>query len=116
ILAASLVLLAVPAFAERSPDAKAAIKDIERTLGFVPAFLKEFPDATLPGTWEEMKELQLGQNTALAPKVKELIGLAVSSQIPCKYCIFAHTEFAKANGATAAELGVAVAEAGLVRH
>lgn len=116
----SLVLAALVASAsfagDRSPAAQAALADIEKTLGFIPAFFKAYPDMVLPGTWEEMKALQLNPKTAIPPRYKELIGLAVSAQIPCRYCIIAHTEFAKANGATAEEVGLAVAEAGLSRH
>jgi AhpD family alkylhydroperoxidase len=90
--------------------------DIQKTLGFVPHFFTEIPEQMLPGTWEEMKTLQMNPNTALPPKVKELIGLGVAAQIPCKYCIEAHTEFAKLNGATEAELGDAVGMAAITRH
>lgn len=96
--------------------AQAARADIEKTLGFVPAFFKAIPDAALPGTWQEMKEVQLNPSTALPGRVKELIGLAVAAQVPCRYCTYAHAEFAKLNGASAAELGEAVAIAGVGRH
>jgi AhpD family alkylhydroperoxidase len=52
----------------------------------------------------------------LAPKYKSLIGLAVAAQIPCKYCVVADTEFARADGASEAEVGEAVAMAALVRQ
>ena len=58
------------------------------------------PHLALPGVWDEMKNLQLNKNTALPPKIKELIGLGVAAQIPCQYCITAHTEFARMNGAS----------------
>ncbi|HVR21606.1 MAG TPA: carboxymuconolactone decarboxylase family protein, partial [Polyangiaceae bacterium] len=35
--------------------------------------------------------------------------------IPCRYCIVAHTEFAKLSGATEAEIGEAIAMAALTR-
>jgi AhpD family alkylhydroperoxidase len=98
------------------PAADAARADIKSTLGFVPGFLGTVPNSALPGAWEEMKSLQLNQNTALSCKVKELIGLAVAAQVPCKYCTYAHTEFAKLNGANEAELGEAVVIAALTRH
>jgi AhpD family alkylhydroperoxidase len=60
--------------------------------------------------------LQLNPNTALPGRTKELIGLGVAAQIPCRYCIYAHDAFAKLNGATPAELGEAVALAGEERH
>ena len=94
----------------------AATADIQKTLGFVPQFFEAFPAVALPGIWQEMKEFQLNPKTALSGKSKELIGLGVSAQIPCKYCIDAHSEFAKLNGAKDAELGEAVAMAAITRH
>jgi AhpD family alkylhydroperoxidase len=97
-------------------DAQAARADIQKTLGFVPQFLQRLPDLALPGAWEEMKTLQLNPNTALDGKAKEMIGLAVASQIPCRYCIYAHTEFGKLSGAGEAEAGEAVTMAAITRH
>jgi AhpD family alkylhydroperoxidase len=102
--------------AKANPAAAAARADIGKTLGFVPQFFLKFPEEALPGAWEEMKTLQLNPNTALPGRSKELIGLAVAAQIPCRYCIYAHTEFAKLNGASETEVGEAVAMAGLTRH
>jgi len=90
--------------------------DIQKTFGFVPQFFQKFPDAMLPGTWEEMKTLQMNPHTALSGRTKELIGLGVSAQVPCRYCIIAHTEFAKLNGANEREIGEAVAMAAITRH
>jgi AhpD family alkylhydroperoxidase len=116
LFAVVLALGAVPALADQKADAKAAISDIQTTLGFVPDFLRSLPEAALPGAWEEMKTLEMSTTSAIPPKYKELIGLAVAAQVPCKYCIVAHTEFARANGAKPEEIGLAVAEAGLTRH
>src|SRR4051812_6174702 len=99
-----------------TPAAAAAKADIQKTLGFVPQFFTKFPEAALPGAWEEMKTLQLNPGTTLNGRTKELIGLGVAAQIPCRYCIIAHTEFAKLNGASEAEVGEAVAMAALTRH
>jgi len=73
-------------------------------------------DAAIPGAWQEMKGLQLNPGTALPGRAKELIGLAVAAQVPCKYCVIAHTEFAKLNGASEAEVAEAVAVGGVARH
>ena len=81
-----------------------------------PEFLTRFPDAARAGAWRNMKELQMNPGTALSGKNKELIGLAVAAQVPCKYCVVAHTEFAKLNGATDAEINEAIAMAALTRH
>ncbi len=109
-------LAATAANAQMVKDAAAARAEVQKMWGFTPGFIKAFPDVALPGAWEEMKTLQMNPATALNGKQKELIGLAVSSQIPCEYCTYAHTEFAKLNGATAGEIGDAVAMAGLTRH
>ncbi|HEY7373369.1 MAG TPA: carboxymuconolactone decarboxylase family protein [Polyangia bacterium] len=98
------------------PAAAAAKADIQKTLGFVPQFFNRFPEEALPGAWEEMKTLQLNPNSALPGRTKELIGLGVAAQIPCRYCILAHTEFARLNGASETEIGEAVAMAALTRH
>ncbi len=65
----------------------AARADIGKTLGFVPQFFLKLPEGMLPGAWEEMKTLQMNPNTALPGRTKELIGLAVAAQVPCRYCI-----------------------------
>jgi AhpD family alkylhydroperoxidase len=101
--------------AKTAPAAEARA-DIQKTLGFTPQFLGKLPDVALPGLWDELKGLQLNPHTVLPGRTKELIGLAVASQIPCRYCILAHTDFAKLNGATDAELGEAVTMAALTRH
>ena len=97
-------------------EVQATYKDIEATLGFVPGFLKAFPEAALPGAWEDMKNLQMNPNTAIPNKYKELIGLGVAAQIPCHYCVYFHTETARANGATDAELKEAVVQAAQTRR
>jgi AhpD family alkylhydroperoxidase len=104
------------AAAAGSTPAQAARADIAATLGFVPGFFKAMSDAAIPGAWQEMKGLQLNPGTALPGRAKELIGLAVAAQVPCKYCVFAHTEFAKLNGASDAEIAEAVAVGGVSRH
>jgi len=116
-LAVTLTLLTgAAANADSKSSAAAARADVQKTFGFVPQFILRMPDAAMPGLWEELKSLQLNPGTALPGKTKELIGLGVSSQIPCRYCIVAHTEFAKLNGATDAEIGEAVGMAAITRH
>ncbi len=112
-----LVLLPVTGWAQDpKAAADAARADIKASLGFVPGFLSALPDVALPGAWEEMKNLQLNPNTALPAKIKELIGLGVAAQVPCKYCAYAHTELAKLNGASETEIKEAVVMAALTRH
>jgi len=97
-------------------DAPTAYKDIERTFGMVPTFLRAFPEVGISAAWRLMKTVQLNPDTALTPKTKELIGLAVSAQIPCKYCIHFHTIAARNNGASDNEIKEAVAMAALSRE
>jgi len=119
VLAIAAVPMAARAVGAKSgiaAEAQAARDDVKATLGFVPGFIKALPDNALPGAWEEMKGLQMNPNTALPSKMKELVGLAVAAQVPCKYCIYAHTEFAKLAGATDAEIAEAVVMGSLTRH
>jgi AhpD family alkylhydroperoxidase len=97
-------------------DAPTAYRDIEATLGLVPSFFKQFPEAGIAGAWREFKTIQLNPHSALPGKYKELIGLAVAAQIPCRYCILFHTEAARLNGASDAEIREAVAMASVTRH
>ena len=96
--------------------AEATYNDIQATLGVVPGFFRAFPEAGLPGAWAEFKQVQVAENTVLSPKVKQLIGLAVSAQVPCAYCVYFHTQVAKAYGATPEEIKEAVALAAVSRH
>ncbi|RUX46416.1 carboxymuconolactone decarboxylase family protein, partial [Mesorhizobium sp. M4A.F.Ca.ET.050.02.1.1] len=109
----TLTLASAPAQAD---DYDAAIKDIQSTMGGVPSFVKQFPKAGLPGAWAEVKAIELSDKTALPPKVKSLISLAVAAQIPCNYCIWSDTQDAKRAGATDEEIQEAVAMAAITRH
>jgi AhpD family alkylhydroperoxidase len=116
LAAGPAVMLLGESPAGASPAGDAARTDIGKTLGFVPQFFLKVPEGLLPGAWDEMKSLQLNPNTALPGRSKELIGLAVAAQVPCRYCIVAHTEFARLNGASDTEIGEAVAMAAITRH
>ena len=118
LIAASVTLVSIAALAHpaNAQDAAAAYKDIEQTLGSVPSFFKAFPEVGIAGAWAEFKSVQLNPDTALDGKTKELIGLAVASQIPCEYCVYFHTSAARANGATDEEIRETVAMAAIVRH
>lgn len=96
-------------------EANATYADIEKTLGSVPTFFRSVPQAALPGAWKTMKEFQFSTGTALTPKEKELIGLAVAAQIPCEYCVYFHTRSARAAGASDEEIREAVAMAANTR-
>ena len=115
--AATLGIAALaPVASAEDATAQATYRDIEQTLGFVPSFFKVFPEAGIAGAWAEFKSVQLNPKTKLDGKTKELIGLALASQIPCQYCIYFHTAAAKANGATDEDIREAVAMAAIVRH
>jgi AhpD family alkylhydroperoxidase len=119
-LAAAMCLGALSAIATSAlaedMSAQATYRDIEKTLGTVPGFFKQFPEVGIAGAWAEFKSVQLNPHTKLDGKTKELIGLGLASQIPCQYCIYFHTQAAKANGATDEEIREAVAMAAIVRH
>jgi AhpD family alkylhydroperoxidase len=88
---------------------------VTQLLGSAPEFLQRFPGVARAGAWRQMRDVQMNPATALSGKNKELIGLAVASQVPCRFCIVAHTEFAKLNGATEAEINEAIAMAAFTR-
>lgn len=96
--------------------AQATYADIKDTLGFVPGMFKAFPEIGIAGAWAEFKSVQLNPQTKLDGKTKELLGLAVASQIPCQYCVYFHTAAAKLNGASDEEVREAVAMAAITRH
>ena len=117
IFAAALVAGVALAAPLRADDSSAAAyKDIEATLGQVPTMFRVFPEIGIAGAWAEFKSMQLNPDSKLDGKTKELLGLAVSAQIPCQYCIYFHTAAAKLNGATDEEIREAVAMASIVRH
>lgn len=119
LLALALSITALAADGTQAPalrTSQEAYQDITNTFGFVPEFLKSYPESGIAGAWLEMKSIQLNPNTALSGKQKELIGLAVAAQIPCRYCIYFHTAAAKAQGATEQELKEAIAAAAITKH
>ena len=117
LLAAGIgVAGAVTVAAAMAQEPDATYRDINATLGSVPTMFKAMDPSGIAGAWTEFKAVQLNPNTALSGKEKELIGLAVAAQIPCTYCIYFHTQAAKLNGATDAEVREAVAMAAITRH
>ena len=102
--------------AAQDNPAAATYADIEATLGVVPSHFKAYPPQAIAGAWEMTKSLLTSPDNALEPKVKSLINLAVAAQIPCSYCIWLETKFARQQGATEAEITEAVAQAAYVRH
>ncbi len=82
-------------------------KEIEGMFGLVPSFFKEVPDASLELEWKLFKRVQFDEGP-IPNKYRELIGVAISAVTKCKYCALYHTEVAKLNGATDAEIEDAV--------
>lgn len=115
---ASLALVAAPLAQadDMTGSPEAVYADMQATFGMVPSFVKAVPKAALAGLWTQTKQLELSDKTALPPKTKALIALAVASQIPCEYCIWADANTARQMGATDEEIGEAVAMAGLTRN
>jgi AhpD family alkylhydroperoxidase len=88
-------------------DRERIYSEIKEMFGLVPSFLKELPDATLELEWRLMKQVQFEEGP-VPNKYRELIGLAIAAVTRCRYCAFFHTEIAKLNGATDAEIEDAV--------
>lgn len=87
-----------------SPERAAVYADMESALGLVPSFMKCIPDdETLKLEWELMKSVQMKPGP-IPNKYRELIGVAVAAATKCHYCAYFHTEFARLNGATDAEI------------
>jgi AhpD family alkylhydroperoxidase len=82
----------------------------------MPKFMKDAaPDASAAPAWQEYMAV-MNPNGALDDKTKQLIALGVAAQIPCQYCIYAHTLAAKHAGATEAQIKEAIGAAALVRE
>ena len=115
--AAAAFLSAAQAHAEdATKSAEATYKDVQQSMGSVPTFMKLFPKAGVAGAWAEVRDIEFSDKTALSPKVKSLISLAVAAQIPCQYCIWSDTKMARQQGATDEEIAEAVAMSALTRH
>lgn len=78
-------------------------KEIEAMFGLVPTMFKSIPDSSLEMEWRLMRQIQFAPG-AIPNKFRELIGVAISAVSKCHYCAFFHTELARLNGATEAEI------------
>jgi AhpD family alkylhydroperoxidase len=90
-------------------------KEIVSTFGFFPLIFKAYPEYALPGAWEAFKELG-NSDSKIPAKYRELIQLAVASQIPCAYCIYFHSASAQMFGATDEEIKEAIAQGASTRQ
>ena len=83
--------------------------EMKAMMGSVPVMFEKMPMGVRVSAWELFKSIN-NPNKAIPSKYGELIGLAVAAQIPCEYCIIAHTTLAKLFGATDEEVEEAIAE------
>ena len=81
--------------------------EIEEMFGLVPGMFEAVPDSSLEMEWQLFKRVQFDEGP-IPNKYRELIGVALSAITKCHYCAFYHTEVAKLNGATEAEIEDAV--------
>jgi len=101
-----MTTVSAPANPEADPRVKAVFDDIRatrqsdfinniwRTLAFDPALLEQ--------VWSEIKAV-MATPSAIDPKTKEMIYVAVSIANGCDYCTHSHTAAARAKGMTGAE-------------
>ncbi len=110
-----LLLMGITMSAQDNAAYNKAMAEIQDQFGLVPVMFKVFPKYALAGAWENMKQLD-GPKSLIPPKYRELLQLAVASQIPCQYCIYYHSAMARANGATDDEIHEAVAQGAQTRQ
>jgi AhpD family alkylhydroperoxidase len=79
------------------------LKDIEKSFGIVPGYMKAIPKDVLVNDWAFMKKYMLGES-AIPAKYREFIGLGIAANIKCPYCTLMHTAMATMAGATDKEI------------
>lgn len=80
-----------------------------------PKFFSEtYPEHALDEALNWYGMLQ-GDEASLDGKTAQLVMLGVAAQIPCRYCVHAHTIEARVAGASEAEIREAIAVAAAVR-
>jgi AhpD family alkylhydroperoxidase len=82
-------------------------KEIEANFGLVPSFFDSVPDSSLELEWQLFKRLQMDEGP-IPNKYRELIGLGIAAATKCRFCTLFHTEMAKLEGATQAEIEDAI--------
>lgn len=92
-----------------------AQEEMKTMFGGVPVMFNKLPAHVRASAWEWFKSTS-NPDGAISPKYGELIGLGVASQIPCDYCVYAHTTMARMYGATEEEIQEAVMKGAEVRH
>lgn len=95
-----------------SQDAK---NEIESYLGQVPGWMDEISDPAAEHSWGLFRDLQL-EETELPNREKALVGLGAAAAMACPYCVHFHTEEAKLDGVSEAEIEEAVNAAANTRY
>lgn len=116
VLAAVVAAALAMGTASAEDEIAAAKADIAATLGPNAIELRVYPDAFIASTWAQNRAWLIDQDATIPPKYRALIGLAVSSQIPCAYCIYANTSDARVFGATDEEIKEAIMFAAMTRQ
>ena len=113
---APLAAVILSAGIAQAQDTREAVNaEITAMFGAVPTFMDQVADAAVVALWRQTRSLNFSDDTALDPKTKALVSLAVGAQIPCQYCVWMDTHAARKLGATDQEIAEAVAIAGLTR-
>ena len=103
-----LFLISFSLSAQDNEAYEKAKNEIEQTFGTFLSTFEAYPKHALSTAWENYKNLS-GPGSSINSKFKELIQLAVASQIPCLYCVYFHKISSKASGATDEEIKEAIA-------
>jgi AhpD family alkylhydroperoxidase len=113
----TVFVLSAPMLAQESSSDSwnKAQAEMKAMFGSVPVMFTKLPVHVRASAWEWFKSMS-SPDAAIPPKYGELISLGVAAQIPCDYCVYAHTTMAKMHGATDAEINEAVQKAADVRH
>ena len=113
----TVFVLSTPLLAQESSsdDWNKAQAEMKAMFGAVPVMFTKLPMHVRASAWEWFKSMS-SPDATIPPKYGELISLGVAAQIPCEYCVYAHTTMAKMHGATEQEISEAVQKAADVRH
>jgi AhpD family alkylhydroperoxidase len=101
---------------ELTPEAQLIFDDIRATrkTDYINNFWRALANdpQTLKRIWLSIKEI-MAPSSALDPKIKEMIYIAVSSAHNCPYCIHSHTASARDKGMTEMEYRELIAIIGM---
>ncbi len=113
----AVIMLSTPLLAQESASDSwnKAQAEMKAMFGSVPVMFTKLPLHVRASAWQWFKSVR-NPDATISPKYGELIGLAVASQIPCEYCVYAHTSMAKLLGASDEEIQEAVSKGAEVRH